>query len=334
MPVRQLNVIVKEERTLPYEDISPGLVRIRGRPDENGMPNSSFVIFDEKVAVIDTGAQGELWKEVIDVIKQHGKNPKQHLKHILLTHEHPDHFGSAAELKNATGAEVSAHSAAAETLRDPSRLVSKHFDVSQGSSGIVRKLKSAFGKVTAVDPDSILDGGEKIELGRSTLTVVHTGSHCAGHTMFYDDYRRALFTGDEIVESPSNPCKYIIDLTGSAERRELILNRLFGLKIDLLIPSHDSPSIGESVKEQINRAIDANDVWKKEVYDAVDRLGEATTEEIANSVKGALSLDWAGDLKPVAATLTTTAYLKALSTKRRVGESDKKKDGRTLWVIR
>jgi len=319
---------------LTYEEISAGLIRVHGRQDENGMSNSSLIILDEKVAVIDTGAKGELWKEVIDVIKKHGKNPKQHLKHILLTHEHPDHFGSAMELKNSSGGEISAHGASAETMRDPSLLVTKHFDVSEGSSGLTRKLKAAFGKVTAVNPDSILVGGEKIELGLSTLTAIHTGSHCGGHIMFYDDRRRALFAGDEIVESPSNPCKYIIDLTGSAERRELVLKRLLGLRIDLLAPSHDSPSIGGSVKEQINRAIDANDVWKKEVYDAVNRLGEATTDEIASSVEDALSLDWAGDLKPVASTLTTAAYLRALSAKRQVAESDNKKSGRPSWVIR
>jgi len=319
---------------LTYEEISAGLIRVHGRQDENGMSNSSFIILDEKVAVIDTGAKGELWKEVIDVIKKHGKNPKQHLKHILLTHEHPDHFGSAAELKNSSGGEISAHSASAETMRDPSLLVTKHFDVSEGSSGLTRKLKAAFGKVTAVNPDSILVGGEKIELGLSTLTAIHTGSHCGGHTMFYDDHRRALFAGDEIVESPSNPCKYIIDLTGSAERRELVLNRLLGLKIDLLAPSHDSPSVSGSVKEQINRAIDANGVWKKEVYDTVNRLGEATTDEIASSVEDALGLDWAGDFKPVASTLTTAAYLRALSAKRQVAESDNKKSGRPSWVIR
>jgi hypothetical protein len=80
--------------------------------------------------------------------------------------------------------------------------------------------------------------------------------------------------------------------------------------------------------------MDANDAWKNEVYDAVNRLGEATTEEVANSVQGALSLDWTGDLRPVAAALTTAAYLRALSSKRRVGESDKKKNGRALWVTR
>jgi glyoxylase-like metal-dependent hydrolase (beta-lactamase superfamily II) len=327
-------VIVKEGFVLPYEEISPGLIRVHGRQDENGMSNSSFIILDEKVAVIDTGAKGELWKEVIDIIKKYGKNPKQHLKHILLTHEHPDHFGSATELKNASGGEISAHSSSAETMRDPSLLVTKHFDFSKGSSGLARKLKAAFGKVTAVNPDTILVGGEKIELGLSTLTTIHTGSHCGGHMMFYEDHRRALFAGDEIIECPSNPCKYIIDLTGSAERRELVLDRLLSLKIDLLAPSHDSPSIGGSVKEQINQAIDANDVWKKEVYDAVNRFGEATAEEIANSVQKALNLNWSGDLKPVAATLTTTAYLRALSAKRQVAESDKKKGGRALWAIR
>jgi glyoxylase-like metal-dependent hydrolase (beta-lactamase superfamily II) len=317
---------------LPFEEITPSLIRVYGKRDEDGIGNSSYVIIDEKVAAIDIGAKGELWKEVIDVVKKKGRDPKKDLKYLLVTHEHPDHFGSAAELKNASGAGIYAHSAAADAMRDPAKLLTEHFNVFGESSGATRKVKVIFSKVTPVNPDSILLGGERIELGRSTLTVIHSAGHCGGHVMFYDDYRKVMFTGDEVIEAPSNPCKYIIDMTGSVERKGIILKRLLELRIDFLAPAHDAMVSGDMIKEQINSAIDAHEMWMREVSDTVSRLGESTTEEIAESVEKALGLNWSGELKPVAAGLTTAAYLRALSMKGQVQESEQEGSRKKVWL--
>jgi glyoxylase-like metal-dependent hydrolase (beta-lactamase superfamily II) len=316
---------------LPYEEITSTLIKVYGKRDADSISNSSFILFDKKIAVIDTGAKGELWREVLDVIKKHGRDPKKEPIYVLLTHEHPDHFGSAVDLKNASKAEIYAHSAAADTLRDPSKLATKHFGAFDESSGVTRKLKSVFEKETPTNPDTILGGGEKINLGLSSLTVIYTGGHSVGHIMFYDDYRRVLFAGDEVVEAPGNACKYIIDLTGSADRKEIVLKRLQELRIDLFAPAHDSAATGEEVKEPINRALDAHEMWKNEVFETVSRLGKASTDEIAKSVQQALSLNWSGGLKQVAATLTTAAYLRSLRLKGQVQESEEKK-GQKLWT--
>ncbi|WXG43499.1 MAG: MBL fold metallo-hydrolase [Promethearchaeati archaeon SRVP18_Atabeyarchaeia-1] len=319
---------------MPHEEITPSLIRVYGKYDEDGIANSSYVIIDEKVAAVDTGAKGELWKEVIDVVKNHGRDPKKDLRYVLLTHEHPDHFGAAAELKNASNAKIYVHSAAADTLRDPAKLLVEHFNPSEESNGIAHKLQGIFGRIDPVNPDSILLGGERIELGRSTLTVIHSGGHCGGHVMFYDDYRRVMFTGDETIESPSNPCKYIIDMTGSVERKAIILKRLLELRIDFLAPAHDSLASGDMIKEQISRAIDAHEMWMSEVSDTVSRLGEADTKEIADSVERALGLGWSGELKPVATALTTAAYLRSLSARGVLQQSEEEKGGRKIWTAR
>jgi glyoxylase-like metal-dependent hydrolase (beta-lactamase superfamily II) len=317
---------------LPSEEITPSLIRVFGKRDEDGICNSSYVIIDEKVAAIDIGFRGEFWKEVIDVVKKHGRDPKKDLKYLLVTHEHPDHFGSAAELKNASSAVIYAHSAAADTMRDPPKLLTEHFNVFGEDSGATRKVKGIFSKVTPVNPDSILLGGERIELGRSTLTVIHSAGHCGGHVMFYDDYRKIMFTGDEVIEAPSNLCKYIIDMSGSAERKGIILKRLLELRIDFLAPAHDIIVSGDMIKEQLSSAIDAHDMWMREVSDTVSRLGQATIGEIAESVDHALGLNWSGELKPVASGLTTAAYLRALSIRGKVQESEQEEDGKKVWT--
>ena len=149
--------------------------------------------------------------------------------------------------------------------------------------------------------------------------------------MFYDDYRRVMFTGDEVTESPSNPCKYIVDMTGSVERKGIILRRLQELRIDFLAPAHAPMASGDMIKDQISNAIDAHEMWMGEVSDTVSRLGEATTEAIAESDGRALGLNWSGELRTVAAALTTAAYLRSLSAKGKLQESEQEKEGKKIW---
>ena len=53
------------------------------------------------LAVLDTGFPGSAPK-ILDGIHALGRRPDE-VRHILLTHAHPDHMGSAAALKRATG---------------------------------------------------------------------------------------------------------------------------------------------------------------------------------------------------------------------------------------
>jgi glyoxylase-like metal-dependent hydrolase (beta-lactamase superfamily II) len=53
--------------------------------------------------------------KVLKAIADEGLAPRQ-IKYILLTHAHKDHAGSAAQLRNATGAKVVSHALDAEII--------------------------------------------------------------------------------------------------------------------------------------------------------------------------------------------------------------------------
>lgn len=50
------------------------------------------------------------------------------------------------------------------------------------------------------EPTTILEGGEKIDLGGRTIEVLHTPGHSPGHICLYDEERGFLATGDVAYE--------------------------------------------------------------------------------------------------------------------------------------
>ncbi len=71
--------------------------------------SNAFLIEDEKLTLIDTG-EPDSSGLILELLQSIGREPDD-LKNILLTHSHPDHSGSAADLKAITGARVYMHAA-------------------------------------------------------------------------------------------------------------------------------------------------------------------------------------------------------------------------------
>ncbi len=72
-----------------------------------GMVNVYLINTKDGWALIDTGFRNSADK-ILKAIASVGKKPSD-IRHIIITHGHPDHMGSAAALKKATGADVYAH---------------------------------------------------------------------------------------------------------------------------------------------------------------------------------------------------------------------------------
>jgi hypothetical protein len=79
-------------------------------------PVNCFVIDDGAagLVLVDTGYKGSTNK-IFHAIEKGGKSP-QSISRIILTHTHPDHGGSAADIIQKTGAKLIAHPADAALL--------------------------------------------------------------------------------------------------------------------------------------------------------------------------------------------------------------------------
>jgi glyoxylase-like metal-dependent hydrolase (beta-lactamase superfamily II) len=136
---------------------------------------NSYLLWDEgtKEAVcIDPGRPAA---EVLKAIKEKGLR----LTRILLTHGHADHIGGVVEVKEATGASVAAHPAAAPVLANPAL-----------------NLSTLLGESLVVYPDILLADGDIIPAGSLLLEVRYTPGHSPGSICLFGP--GLVFTGDLI----------------------------------------------------------------------------------------------------------------------------------------
>lgn len=106
------------------------------------------------------------------------------LEYILLTHGHFDHILGVAALKQRfPAAQICVHALDADCLTDEEKSLCSW---------------ECAGRQVPVKPDRLLNDGDKIELGNTTLTVLHTPGHTKGGVCYADFENRNLFTGDTL----------------------------------------------------------------------------------------------------------------------------------------
>jgi glyoxylase-like metal-dependent hydrolase (beta-lactamase superfamily II) len=149
------------------------------------------------LVVLDTGFPNSTSK-ILDGVRALGRQPSD-VRHILLTHAHPDHIGSAAALKRETGATVWAHPIDAPIIEAGTGF--RHVEASPGlRNRLLTRL--LYKLVTAVQPtkvDRFIEDGDSLPF-LPDLVAMHMPGHCAGQIAFL--WRRqggVLFTADTCV---------------------------------------------------------------------------------------------------------------------------------------
>jgi glyoxylase-like metal-dependent hydrolase (beta-lactamase superfamily II) len=178
------------------------------------------------------------------------------VRHLVVTHIHPDHYGLAGRLREITEADLSFHRL--ERLYIESRYADAHelltemrewlrlngtpeaeLDrLNRGSTNMLERVQIAY-------PDRVLDGGEEITCGRFAFRVIWTPGHSAGHICLYDRSQKVLLSGDHVlpritpsvglhVRAASNPLADYLDS----------LHLIGRLEAELVLPGHGEPFAG------------------------------------------------------------------------------------------
>lgn len=157
-------------------------------------PNVFLVEDRGEAALIDSGfGDAESVRVRLDFLRE---RPDIRLRYILLTHHHFDHSGGAAQLREATGAEVALHPREEQFLRDWQSDVPQDFEAPADQRGVAEAVTRFRRQAAEASPELRLNDGDTLTVGNLTMEVVHTPGHTLGSVCLYLPAERALFTGD------------------------------------------------------------------------------------------------------------------------------------------
>ena len=158
-----------------------------------GAVNTFFIDSPEGCVLIDTGFPGSEGT-ILQAIGELGKKPAD-LRHIILTHAHPDHIGSYAALKRATGAEGYIHpfDAPLATSRVPFRTLTPSPGLLNGF--LFRQFIRPAQPAEPAPVEHLVQDGDVLPI-LGGLKAVHVPGHCAGLLVFVWSQHSLLFAAD------------------------------------------------------------------------------------------------------------------------------------------
>ncbi|MBN2014674.1 MAG: MBL fold metallo-hydrolase [Candidatus Altiarchaeota archaeon] len=194
--------------------------------------SNCYIVVGEKTAVIDSGINPG---PVLQRIDELGVG----VDFLINTHCHFDHVGGNKRILERTKARLCVHELGVEFLEkgDKERLLAHWF------SAEAPKMKV----------DVRLVDGQRMDLGKTTLEIMHTPGHTIEGICLYEPESKSLFSGDTVFADGIGR----VDLSGgSMSELEKSLLRILDLHrregIDVLYPGHGSIGSGDDIEKAYN----------------------------------------------------------------------------------
>jgi glyoxylase-like metal-dependent hydrolase (beta-lactamase superfamily II) len=234
---------------------------------ETPVLNVYVITNGSSAAIIDTGmGDATSNKFLIKSIEELGLK-KSDISFVINTHEHIEHFSGNYDLVAATGAQIIAHRIAKEYIETPSKQVTDENTLRSLPKGAADQLRTwdAFFKI--IKPSRVaktIEDGDILEPVEGTkLRVVYTPGHAQGHVCLYDEERRVLFSGDQVLGSGTPYVgKWPDGSNGDMDDYLKSLERLKKLDMKLILPGH-GPTVTkpyERIDETIERKLKREDL--------------------------------------------------------------------------
>jgi glyoxylase-like metal-dependent hydrolase (beta-lactamase superfamily II) len=158
-----------------------------------GFANAFLIESDDGLTLIDAGFPRKE-AAVFAAISELGRSPDQ-LNHLIFTHGHPDHIGSAAAIVRKTGARTYMH-----PLDIPMAESGGPFRPMRPAPGLLGQVlcRLFFDPEERMEPvaiDQPLTPGETLSVAGG-FEIIHAPGHCAGQVALLWRPGRMLFAGD------------------------------------------------------------------------------------------------------------------------------------------
>lgn len=210
---------------------------------------------DEPLTLIDTGPHTNETRAALEAGLGGLGYCTSALERIVISHAHADHFGLAAHLVAASGAQVLTHSwniaALGDCQEDREHRVAFYASLLQ-EAAVPADIMIAIGQATRgvnrfarpVTVDLGLEEGDELPLAGRRWQILHTPGHAAGLICLYEPVSRTVLSSDHLLADISSNPVVEPPLPGQTERPRSLalytrsLQRVAAMDVAQALPSH------------------------------------------------------------------------------------------------
>jgi glyoxylase-like metal-dependent hydrolase (beta-lactamase superfamily II) len=251
------------------ERVLPGVWRLRLPLPWPGVPhgNAWALAAGDGIVLVDCGIHAPGSLAHLERALQMVRLRLEHVRLLVCTHAHSDHYGAAATVLEHAGCELWMHPAHAHmtrAARDPEKRLAQRLEVARQSgvpaAALERYAEShrnePIGIAAIVEPDRKLLPGVVVHTDLGAWQVVETPGHAPSHVCLWQPERRLMLSGDHLLGrvSPFYEYGYTPDPVGEFLGS---LDRVAGLDVRLCLPGHGRTFADVRAHIEANRVLAA-----------------------------------------------------------------------------
>jgi glyoxylase-like metal-dependent hydrolase (beta-lactamase superfamily II) len=268
-------VVTTRRRELARADrVLPGLWRLRLPLPWPGVPhgNAYAIAAGNGVVLVDTGLHepGSL-RQLELALGQVGLR-LEHVRLLVCTHAHSDHYGQAGPIVKAAGCELwmhPNHGHMSQSVTDPAKAFERRFEIARQSGVPPATLESyreargdrGFGIASPiVEPARDLVAGVEVDTDLGRWRVYETPGHAPSHVVLHQPERGLLLSGDHLLGRVSLYYDYGYTRDPAGEFLAS-LDVVDELDVQLMLAGHgrpvrDAPGVIEANRRAVNERLE------------------------------------------------------------------------------
>jgi glyoxylase-like metal-dependent hydrolase (beta-lactamase superfamily II) len=194
------------------ERVLPGLWRLRLPLPWPGVPhcNAWALAAGDGIVLVDTGMHEPGSLAHLERALEQVNLSLDHVRLVVCTHAHSDHYGQAGPILERAGCELWMHPNHAhmtQAAQDPGVAFARRLEVARQSGVPAEPLAEwaearrgqGYGIATIVEPDRALLPGVVVESDLGPWQILETPGHAPSHVCLYQPERRVLISGDHLL---------------------------------------------------------------------------------------------------------------------------------------
>jgi glyoxylase-like metal-dependent hydrolase (beta-lactamase superfamily II) len=206
--------VTARRRELARADrVLPGLWRLRLPLPWPGVPhgNAWAITAGNGIVLVDTGIHEPGSLRQLELALDQAGLRLEHVRLLVCTHAHSDHFGQAGPIVDAAGCELwmhPNHEHMSKAIMDPAKTFERRFEIAR-QSGVPPKMLEAYREARGsrnlgiaspiVEPARDLVDGVEVETDLGRWRVYETPGHAPSHVVLHQPERGLLLSGDHLL---------------------------------------------------------------------------------------------------------------------------------------